>query len=148
MIVIFKKTFQNKKKGSQHNVKEGFFTNFLQPQDIAVQATKENLEKLKDLQRQYEIEASELKENYKKIIEELDKKVITFEEAATATSLYASIKKQDIVKILNIDYEVIVEAHQVLLDTPIKELGTYDVDIKLDDEFKFSIKLNIISKNT
>lgn len=148
MIVIFKETFQNKKKGSQHNVKEGFFTNFLEPKGLAVQATKENLEKLKDLQKQYEVEAAALKERYKAIIEELDHKVITFEEAATATSLYASIKKQDIVKKLNIDYEVIIDAHQVLLDTPIKEIGTYNVDIKLDEEYKFSIKLNITSKDS
>ena len=148
MIVIFKKTFQSKKKGSQHNVKEGFFTNFLNPKGIAVQATKENLEKLKDLQEQYDIEVATLKSRYKKIIEELDSKVITFEEAATATSLYASIKRQDIIRKLNIDYEVILDAHQVLLDTPIKELGNYDVDIKLDDEYKFSIKLKVLSKES
>lgn len=112
-------------------VKDGFARNFLIPRGIAVPATDGNLKMLADQQK------FASKREIKKLAEarEIAKKV----EAVPCTipvktgeedKLFGSVGTQDIAEFLKKEgFEI--ERSQIQLDDPIKQLGVYEVSIKL-----------------
>jgi large subunit ribosomal protein L9 len=105
-------------------VKPGYARNYLLPQGKAIRATKDNIE---------------IFEKERSIREEENNKNKV--EAETGL-LYGSVSTRDISKLLqNKDYSITHK--QVILDKTIKDLGIYNVEIKLHPEVSKDIKLNV-----
>lgn len=126
------------KIGHKHEVKtvaDGFGRNFLLARGLAMVATAENLKKLQVIQ------ARQAGEN--KLREELlqnslsDLKGVTIKLAVKASPeghLFAGIHQIEIAAALKKQTQLDLDPTLIQLDKPIKQVGEYDIPIKVGDK--------------
>ena len=148
MEVILKKDFISLGyEGDICKVKDGFARNYLIPRNIAVVKNAANLKTLEQMQkslekkRQKRIQEAEKKK--KKIVD------ITIDipvKVAENGKLYGSVSQQSIVDALK-EKEIEISKRDVHMDKHIKELGNYEVEIKLYHSVNAKIKVNVVNIN-
>ena len=127
-------------------VKAGYARNFLVPQGKALEATKDNLQQIEDLKAaRAKREAEELSaanETASKI-----KGINASFELATGQDdkAFGSVTSIDIQKKLE-EKGVSVERKAILLDSPIKSTGKFDVEIKVHADVTVKLNVNVAAK--
>ena len=124
-------------------VKPGYARNYLLPQGKAIRATKDNIEIFEKERSIREEENNKNKVKAEKLSKNMnDVSLIILRPASETGLLYGSVSTRDISKLLqNKDYSITHK--QVILDKTIKDLGIYNVEIKLHPEVSKDIKLNV-----
>lgn len=125
-------------------VKRGFARNYLLPQAKAYEATKGNLrhtERLKAIRA--EREAKEMAE-----AEKLGSKIRKVKlKLSLATGqggkAFGAITTMDIAKALTEQAGVEIDRHQVVLERPIKNTGSFEVDVKLGYDITATVKITV-----
>lgn len=123
-------------------VKDGYANNYLIPQEIALIATKGNINQMKLVKKAaIKVEAKNIEEA-SKTAEGLAGITLNFiVKTGEEGKLYGSITNKDLgVKIME-DKKVEIDRKKIDLPEHIKELGEYDVDIKIYKEVKATIKV-------
>ena len=112
-------------------VKPGYARNYLLPQGKAIRATKDNIEIFEKERSIREEENNKNKVEAEKLSKNMnDVSLIILRPASETGLLYGSVSTRDISKLLqNKDYSITHK--QVILDKTIKDLGIYNVEIKL-----------------
>ncbi|MDY6038517.1 MAG: 50S ribosomal protein L9 [Eubacterium sp.] len=146
MIVILKQDVKGTgKAGEVVKVNDGFARNMLLRKGLAIEATEGNirsLEKQKALQLQKE---KENKERAVKQAEELkSKKVVIKAKSGEGGKLFGSITSKDIADAMNSQLGMNVEKKKIELAGPLKQLGSYEVVIKLYQEIKGVLKVELV----
>lgn len=132
------------KKNQLVNVSDGYARNFLFIKKLAVEATTDNLQKLKefnasqDLKKQKEIEAA--KELAKKI-EEIQ--IIIKAKSGETGKIFGGITSANISEELKKQHNINVDKKKIMLDEPIKLLGNYTVNMKLYEGINAKLKVNV-----
>jgi len=129
--------------GDVVKVKPGYARNFLLPQKKALRATKENQAKF-EAQRAH-LEAANLKrrEEAEAVAKKMENiSVIILRQAAEGGMLYGSVSGRDVAEAIK-EAGYGVERRQVLLDNPIKAVGTYQVRVALHPEVSITAKVNV-----
>lgn len=134
------------KAGAIVKVKDGFARNFLLKNELALPLNSQNLKKLESEKQRKLLQAQNLKkeaENLKEIISNVSITIpaLTQEE----DKLYGSITSQDIAKCLK-DEGFDIDKSIIMLDEPIKELGIYEIPLKLHAEVSAKVKVWIVKK--
>ena len=145
-IILLESLTKLGKAGEIVSVKDGFAKNYLIPQKKAIVANKKN--KL-DL----ESKMSHISENNQKKVEEaenlkskIEGKAIKIDmEANDDGRLYGAITQKFIVEQIKQSLSVELHAESIILN-PIKSIGDYEVKLRLYDEIKTSIRLEINKK--
>lgn len=133
------------KKGDLVNAKQGYARNFLIPNKLAIEATKENLEKWeadnKQKREEERIRRQEA-ENLKKKLEGITIKV----KAKTGASdkLFGSITAIDIAQALENQEGIAIDKKKIELADNIKNLGRYRVDIRIYPEVVAQCPVEVI----
>ena len=143
-IILLQKINKLGNIGDAVEVKPGFGRNFLIPTGKALRATKENKEF-------FEKTKSKLLEKNKKAIEEAEKtralveniKLVIIRSASDTGILYGSVTTRDITNLIG-ENGVKLSRKQIALNKPIKELGTFDVNVILHPEVESMIKLKVV----
>ena len=147
MKVILRSDITN--VGRQGEIKEvsaGFARNYLVPKKLAMEATPQNLkiwerERVK-LEKQREEIISAAKEMASKLeAAEFSVKVKVGEN----NKVFGSFTNSNIAKILE-ESGFAVNKRDILLSDSLKELGNYDINIRLHPEVTAKIKLSVISE--
>ena len=147
MKVILRSDITN--VGRQGEIKEvsaGFARNYLVPKKLAMEATPQNLkiwerERVK-LEKQREEIISAAKEMASKLeAAEFSVKVKVGEN----NKVFGSVTNSNIDKILE-ESGFAVNKRDILLSDSLKELGNYDINIRLHPEVTAKIKLSVISE--
>lgn len=142
MKVIFLKDVP--RVGKRHDVKEindGYALNFLFPRKLAEMATPANVAALQRRMKEVEITREIQGELLDKNLEEIKNKTITIKgKANDKGSLFSAIKQKDLVDELKKEHRIDIREEFILLDKPIKEIGEFDIPIKIKDK-KSSFKL-------
>ena len=128
-------------EGDTVNVANGYARNYLIPKGFALEANDQNI-KLMEMQRK-KIDARKIKakENAEKIKQEIADSVITLtQKVGEEEKLYGSVTSMDIAAQLQ-NLGIAIDRRKILLDKPIKNLGEFDVPIKLHPEVIGSIKV-------
>ena len=127
-------------------VKRGFARNFLLPQGKAYEATKGNLRHIEHLKEmRVQREKDELAQA-EKTAEKLKKLRLSTElSIGQGGKAFGSITTSDVAKIINEKSKLNIDRHQVLLDKPIKTLGTFDIDIKIHPTHPAAISLRVFA---
>lgn len=126
-------------------VKRGFARNFLVPQGKAYEASAGNLRHLNHLKSlRAEREAKELQEA-EKIASKLKKlKLKLTLQTGQGGKAFGSITTIDIAKaVAESSAKVELDRHQIQLDKPIKNTGTFEVPVKLHGEVSCFLKLSV-----
>lgn len=129
-------------EGDVVDVADGFFNNYLNPNQIAVKATEGNLRQLE--QRKHNIEKREetriTQANAMK--EQLAGQVIKIEaKVGEEGQLFGSVTNQMIADALNLATGVEIDKKRIDLKAPIKVAGEHEVVISLYREIKATLKL-------
>lgn len=133
------------KAGDVVKVADGYARNYLLPQDLAAPVSAHALRRLDKLRKEREeltrIQMAEAKSKAAKL---KDASVTLRAKTVDGTRLYGSINAADIVTAIEEGHKVTVDKTQVLLDETIKEIGTFDITIKLHPEVTTTVKVWIV----
>ena len=145
MIVILKQDVQGTgKAGEVVKVSDGFARNMLIPRGLALEATEGNvrsLEKQQELQRK---KAAESKAHAEAQAEDLkSKKVVIKAKAGDGGRLFGAITSKDISEAIKEQLKFDIDKKKIELESPIKSVGTYSVNLKLYPEVKGSLSVEV-----
>lgn len=132
--------------GSEVEVKDGYARNYLIPQKKAVKATPENRKMME--QKQKKIQLQMAKE--RKIAEEMAQRLagITCKitaKVADEDKLYGSVTDRDIAEALA-GQGIEVPRRMIVLPSPIKTTGTFDVEIRVYKDISQTIKVEVTAE--
>lgn len=148
MKVILKQDIKGVGKKDQIiNANDGYARNFLFPKNLAVPADKGNMTNLqskqsseqhrKNLEKEAAIEA-------KKKIEEISLKIQV--KSGENGKVFGSVTSKEIGENLDKQYKIKVDKKKILLQEPIKNIGTFNIEIKLYDGVNAKLKINVIGE--
>ncbi len=130
------------KAGEMVNAKTGFARNFLLPNKLAVQATKENIKiweekqaELRAIERENIKNANELKEK----IENIKVKIIA--KTGEGDRLFGSITSMDIEKALKDQHGLDIDKKKIEMKFNIKSLGTFDVLVRVYPDINANLEV-------
>jgi large subunit ribosomal protein L9 len=128
--------------GDTVEVKSGYANNYLIPNGLAVPATKGNINQMKLVkQAAVKLEARNIKE-----AEEFAKKLeglqVTFiVKTGEEGKLYGSITNKDIAEKISEERKIEIDRKKIDMQEHIKEIGEYEIELKLYKEIKSSVKV-------
>ena len=142
-VILLEKVGKLGHLGDKVNVKDGYARNFLIPSGKALRVTKANIE-------MFEAKKAELakkSEEARKVAETISAKIkgksfVVIRQAGDTGHLYGSVSTRDLSAIFkkagaDIDYT------KITIDTPIKEIGIYEVKVALHPEIIDTVKVNV-----
>lgn len=120
------------KTGEVHNVAEGYARNYLLPRGLAVQATEKNIRQTQQRQEAEARRAAKAEQEIRKTAQRIDGTEVHFSaHVGEQDRLYGSITSADIAKEVGRVVGLEIDRHRVELEEPIRELGTFPVQIRL-----------------
>ena len=129
--------------GEVVKVKDGYARNFLFPQHKALRATDANKARFERDRVQLEAKSEERRKDAMGDSGKLEgKSFIILRQAGESGQLYGSVSTRDIAEVASTT-GVPVSRNHVLLDTPIKTIGLYTVQIALHPELSVPVTLNV-----
>lgn len=149
MKVIFLKDVKGTaKKGELKEVSDGYARNFLFPKGIAKEANTANINEHQQQEKGREIKAQREEEEARQLGEKLKgTKVEIFTKAGEGGRLFGAITSKDIADALAKQIGFDVDKRKILLNEPIKNLGTAEVEIKLHPKVSTQIQVEVKEKN-
>ena len=146
MKVIFTQDVKGSgKKGEIKNVADGFARNMLLPKGLAVEATPENLNKLKgqqdSAQHKIDMDVQAAKEAAAKL---KGQKIIIKAKAGSNDRLFGSVTSGNVADALNEQLGIKVDKKKITLSTDIKNFGSYTASIKLYNGISETIDVEVV----
>ncbi|MBD3648412.1 MAG: 50S ribosomal protein L9 [Pseudomonadales bacterium] len=133
--------------GDKVSVKSGYGRNFLIPQHKAVPATKENIEEFEARRAELQRVAEEKLAEAQKRAEQVNALDITLTvKAGDEGKLFGSVTVRDITDAAAARGVEIDNSEILLPEGPIRQLGEYEIDVRLHPEVEAVIKLGIIAE--
>lgn len=138
MKVILKQDMANLgEAGDVVDVKPGYARNYLLPQDFAYEASAANIARLEEEQKERQEQKKRDFLEARRRASQLSGKTFTFQaKAGEEGKLFGSVTSADIAERINaeagLDYEL--DRRTVELAEPLKELGEFQVEIKLHSD--------------
>jgi large subunit ribosomal protein L9 len=134
------------KRGDIKEVSEGYARNFLFIKKLAEIATESGLKKVEVIKnKQKEKQQLDL-EKTQELAAKLDGKNITILVKEKDGKLFGAVHAKDILKELKKE-NIILPEKSVILESPIKELGEYEVKIELEHRIEAVIAVLVDSAN-
>ncbi len=148
MEVVLKEDIENLgHMGEVVKVKDGYARNYLLPRGLVVLANKKNLKALEHEQRMIGQRKERLTKEAQGISETLSRVSLEFAvKVGEEGRLFGSVTNMDIEKALK-EKGFEVERRRIVLHDPIKQVGDYEVPIRLRPEVTPSIKVKVVSED-
>ena len=142
-VILLERVAKLGQMGEVVRVKNGFARNFLLPKGKALRATKENRERFEGMKVELEARNTELRGAAETASKKVaGKSVIVLRQAGETGHLYGSVSTRDIADLLSEEGSTINRS-QIVLNTPIKMIGSYKIPVALHPEVEVTITLNI-----
>lgn len=130
--------------GDVKDVKNGFARNFLLPRNIAVPATRDNLQRANSLAQKESRRQEKLDSEARGHVSGLEGLKVTLEARIGETGrLFGSITNRDIAEKVKEATGQEIDSHIILLPEPIRELGTREVTIKFTRNVSVPITVEV-----
>ena len=146
-VILLKDVKGTGKKGEVKEVSDGYARNFLLPKKMAVvadnTAVKELNEKNKAAENKAQKEYEAAVELGKKM-EEMN--IVIYSKAGDGGRLFGSITSKDIAEQLKKQHDIVVDKRKVLLNEPIRVLGSTNVEIKIHQKVVTKIRVDVREK--
>jgi large subunit ribosomal protein L9 len=147
MRVILKSDVAN--LGQQGDVKEvssGFARNYLIPQNLVVEATFQNFEILKREKMRFMKKNQEIIDIARKIALKIEAtEFLVKVKVGENGKIFGSVTTTNLSKIFR-ENGFKVNKHDILISNSIKELGNYEVNVKLHPEVVVKVKISVINE--
>ncbi|WP_130863069.1 50S ribosomal protein L9 [Bacilliculturomica massiliensis] len=133
------------KAGTVAKVSDGYARNMLLPRGLAKEATPGNIKELEKKQEELRARRAEDLASAKAMAEKIEKVTVTIKtKAGEGGRLFGAITSKDLSEALQEQYGFEVDKKKFVLDSPIKQVGEMEVEIKLFSEVTAKCKVNII----
>jgi large subunit ribosomal protein L9 len=131
-------------EGKQVDVAVGYARNYLIPKGFALEANNRNIKLMEMQRKKIEIKRIKAKETAEKIMEQISNVVIQIsQKVGEEEKLYGSVTTMDIADQME-KKGIDIDRRKIILDKPIKNLGEFNVPIKLHPEVTGSIKVVVV----
>ena len=143
-VILLKDVKGTGVKGDVVNISDGYARNFLFPKGLAVEATKSNLNELKNKERaqqkRIEQEKQEARELAKKIS---DITLVIKAKSGENGKLFGSVTNKEIAQELKKQHNITIDRKKIVLDEPIKQLGQMELEVKLYPEISGKLTVKV-----
>lgn len=134
------------KAGDIISAKEGYARNYLIPKGLAVVADTKNVKQLEHQKKVVAAKESKRKKEAEELSEKLGQLSITISrEAGEGEKIFGAVTSKDVSDSLRKEGYAI-DRHSIKLDEPLKQLGIFDVPVKLHSEVTATVKVWVVKK--
>ncbi len=134
------------RRGQVVKVSRGFATNFLFPHQKAKLATSSNLKSFQAENDRHLKQASERRAEAEALAKKIEAASVTVEVlVGEGEKLYGAVTSQELQQSL-LNQGIAIDKKDIHLESPIKQLGAYQVTVKLHPEVTARLKLLIVKK--
>lgn len=134
------------KAGQIVNVKDGFARNYLIPRKLAVVADEKNVRVFEHLKRQTEDRIRKIKKQAESLKEKIESLTLTIPcKVGEEGKLFGSVTNIQIAEALKA-HGIEVDRKKIILDKPIKLLGDYEAEIKLEGDVSAKIRFTLVKE--
>jgi large subunit ribosomal protein L9 len=134
-------------RGAVIDVSKGYLRNFLIPRKLAEPATKGALVAAQQRQAKAERAAQEAQERAREGAALLARTVLTIpQQAGEDGRLFGSVTTQDIAEAIRDARGIQVDRRKIRLEEPIKNVGTYMVDVEVGDGVTAEVKTMVVEQ--
>lgn len=136
------------KMGDLVTVKDGYARNYLLPRDMAAPATERNVRALEHQKRLIETKRRKERAAAEDLVKRLASIPLTFPmQAGEDDKLFGSVTSKDIADALAAK-DFVVDRRKIVLDKPIKALGTFAVPIKFSSDIAGEVSVSVVKQET
>ena len=136
------------KKDEVINASDGYARNFLFPKNLAVEANKENMSKLKAKQDSAKYQKEQDKEEAMKTADKLSKILLKIKvKAGENGKIFGGVSSKEIAQELSKQYMIQIDKKKIDLKETIKTLGVHNIEIKLFEGVVGKLRIDVISDN-
>ncbi|EQF22417.1 ribosomal protein L9 [Clostridioides difficile CD160] len=146
-VILLKDVKGTGKKGEMKEVSDGYARNFLFPKKMAVQADNVAIKELNEKNKSKEIKAQKEYEEavlLGKQMEEINIEI--YSKAGEGGRLFGSITAKEIAEQLKKQKDIDVDKRKILLDEPIRALGSTFVEVKIHQKVTTKIRVDVKEK--
>lgn len=130
--------------GEIKNVADGYARNFLLPRKLAAAATTSTMQQAEARAKQIAKQQEEVDSAARAVADKLSASPIVLQaKAGEAGRLFGSVTASDIADAIKARGGGDVEHRQVLLEAPIKEVGTYEVPVTLTRNVRAQVTIEV-----
>ena len=135
------------KKDEVINASDGYARNFLFPKKLAVEANNENMNKLKAKKQSEQYKKDIEEENAQKIAQKLDTINLNIKvKAGENGKIFGGVTSKEISEELKKQYKIDVDKKKIVLNENIKNIGSFDINIRLYEGVIGKLKVKVISE--
>lgn len=147
MKVILKENIDSLgKKGDIVNVAAGYGRNYLIPKKLALQVTATNMKMIEKKQAALRKGLEKDMASFQSLVQQLNEVTLTFtRKAGDRDAIFGSVSVADVKEALE-KLNFNIEKKKILLDDPIKKLGNFTVPIKVFQEERAEVKIEVIKE--
>ena len=127
-------------------VRDGYGRNYLVPHGMAVVADERNVRRLEHQKREAAAKASRILADAKAAAEKLGQTAVSIKmQAGEEGKLFGAVTNRDIVDALLAE-GVEIDRRQVELAEPIKQIGVFNVPVRLHPDVEAAVKVYVIQQ--
>ena len=133
------------KKGQIVKVNDGYARNFILPKKLGVEATSKNLNDLKLQKANAAKVAAEQLAAAKELGAKLDESTVTLSiKAGEGGRAFGSVSNKEISKAISDQLNLDIDKKKIVLNDPIKSIGSFEVPIKLHKEVTARLAVKVV----
>ena len=135
------------KKGQLVEVSDGYARNFLLPKKLAVPATAENVNTMKQQEKARQAQMAAEKAGAQALAEKLKSiQVKLTAKAGEGGRLFGAVTSKEIAEALSAQHGLNIAKTKLVLDEPIKSCGGYQIKAKLGYEIMGTVKVMVVEE--
>jgi large subunit ribosomal protein L9 len=143
-VILLERVSKLGHMGETVKVKDGYARNFLLPRGKALRANAANSKKFEGQRVVLEAKNAETRKGSEAEAKKLDGKTfVIIRQAGESGQLYGSVSPRDIADAASADTGIAVHRNHIELNTPIKTIGMYQVDVSLHPEVTVKVSVNV-----
>jgi large subunit ribosomal protein L9 len=147
MKVVFLQNVEGSgRTGEIKEVADGFARNFLLPRRLAAPATPDAVKRAEALAAAEARRQAELDEEARTLAEKLTAPIVITVRAGEQGRLYGSVTVADIAEEASKLAGQEVDRHLLVLEEPIKEVGTYEIPLRLTQNVDATLMVEVVAE--
>ena len=134
------------KIGDIVNVANGYARNYLIPRGLAAEANMKNIKSLEHEKRIMQDKAKKIKNSAQDLASRISATTLVIKaKAGDEEKLFGSVTTMDIAEALHSE-GIEIDKKRILLEEPIKRLGSYSVNVKLHHDVSTQITVQVVQE--
>ncbi|MCR4395183.1 MAG: 50S ribosomal protein L9 [Candidatus Saccharicenans sp.] len=145
-IILLENVEKVGRKGDILEVTPGFARNYLIPRKLALEVTPGNLKSVEMQQKALKKKLEKERLTFQELIKQLNQVSLTFvRKSSEKDIIFGSVSAADIqAELARLGFDI--DRKKIILDEPIKRLGTFSVPIKVYHEDRAEVKVVVVKE--